>query len=56
MLDQHELKRPLAYHLARKVAYNLGPQSPSNPKMQDAGGTLELTGGQRSSLDVVYDF
>ena len=56
MLDQHEQNRPLAYHLAKKVPYNLERQAPSNPQMQDAGGTLELTGGQNTSLDVVYDF
>jgi len=56
MLDQHEQNRPLAYHLARKVPYNLERQAAANPQMQDAGGTLELTGGQNTSLDVVYDF
>ncbi len=56
MLDLNEQKRPLAYQLARKVPYHLEQKGPSNPKMQDAGGTLELTGGQSTSLDVVYDF
>jgi hypothetical protein len=56
MLDQHEQNRPLAYYLARKVAHHVEHQAPNNPHMQDAGGTLELTGGQNTSLDVVYDF
>ena len=50
MLDQHELNRPLAYYLARKIA------DKPHPQIQDAGGTLELTGGQNASLDVIYDF
>ena len=56
MLDQHEQNRPLAYYLARKVSHDQGYQIADNPQIQDAGGTLELTGGQSTSLDVVYDF
>jgi hypothetical protein len=56
MLDQHEQLRPLAYHLARKVSYQPDGQEQISTQMQEAGGSLQITGSQTTSLDVVYDF